>query len=248
MEWDLTVQLINATVQIEHTVSGERRTATGFLVDAPRPDGAPRVVLVTAAHVVEPAETDEVRIGWRYQSASGGWRFNPQATPLRTPDGRPYWIRHPQRDVAVMEVSAPPEFARAAIPLAWLGDEAAMGEEAIGPGEELMALGYPRGLSANRAGFPILRSGRVASWPLWPVSAFPTFLIDVAMFPGNSGGPVFTLGETRGWTHPVILGVVTQQVELNSERLGIGVVTHAVYVRETIAMLDGVAPALDAAA
>ena len=248
MDWDLTVQLINATVQIEHTVAGERRTATGFLVEASRPDRTPRVVLVTAAHVVAPAEGGEVRLGWRYESGDGAWRFNPQPAPLETADGRPYWIRHPERDVAVLEVSAPPEFARAAIPRAWLGDETAMGEEGIGPGDELMALGFPRGLSANRAGFPILRSGRVASWPLSPVTAFPTFLIDVAMFPGNSGGPVFTLGGSRGWTRPVILGVVTQQVELNSERLGIGVVTHAVYVRETIAMMDRAAPALGAAA
>ncbi|WP_296814935.1 serine protease [Brevundimonas sp.] len=246
MEWDLTVQLINATVQIEHSVGGERRTATGFLVDAPRPDGTPRVVLVTAAHVVEPAEGGQVRLGWRDETGDGGWRFNPLPAPLTAVDGRPYWTRHPERDVAVLEVSAPPEFARAAIPLAWLGDDASMGEEGIGPGDELMALGFPRGLSANRAGFPILRSGRVASWPLWPVSAFPTFLIDVAMYPGNSGGPVFTLGGARGWTHPVILGLVTQQVELNSERLGIGVVTHAVFVRQTIALMDQGAPVLAA--
>ena len=248
MDWDLTVQLINATVQIEHTVAGDRRTATGFLVEAPRPDGTPRVVLVTAAHVLEPAQGGEVRIGWRYETVDGGWAFNPQPAPLEAIDGRPYWTRHPERDVAVMEVSAPPEFARAAIPLAWLGGETSMGQEGIGPGDELMALGFPRGLSANRAGFPILRSGRVASWPLSPVSAFPTFLIDVAMFPGNSGGPVFTLGGSRGWPHPIVLGVVTQQVELNSERLAIGVVTHAVYVRQTITMMDGAAPSLGAAA
>ncbi len=238
MEWDLTVQLIDATVQVEHVVGGERRTATGFLVDAPRPDGAPRVMLVTAAHVVEPAEGGQVRIGWRYETGEGGWRFEPQPTPLATADGRSYWTRHPERDVAVLEVSAPPEFARAAIPLAWLSGEGA--EESITPGEELMALGFPLGLSANRAGFPILRSGRLASWPLWPAQAFPTFLIDAAMFPGNSGGPVFTFGRA-GATYPTILGVVTQQVEQNSERLALGVVTHAAYVIETIALRDGAA-------
>lgn len=244
MDWVLTVQLIDATVQVEHVVAGERRVATGFLVDAPRPDGSPRVVLVTAAHVLEPAEGGQVRLGWRYPSGEGGWRFDPQPAPLEAFGGQPYWTRHPSRDLAVLEVTAPPEYARAAIPMAWLGDESSMGDEGVGPGDELMALGYPRGLSANRAGFPILRSGRIASWPLAPVSAFPTFLIDVAMFPGNSGGPVFTERDGR----PIILGVVTQQVELNSERLGIGVVTQAVYVRETIALLDRAAPTLSAAA
>ena len=55
----------------------------------------------------------------------------------------------------------------------------------------MMALGFPRGLAANAAGFPILRSGRVASYPIAPAKIFPTFLLDFSVFPGNSGGPVF---------------------------------------------------------
>jgi hypothetical protein len=35
-----------------------------------------------------------------------------------------------------------------------------------------------------------------------------------------------------------IAGLLTQQVELNNERLEIGIVTHAKYIRETIARLD----------
>ena len=35
-----------------------------------------------------------------------------------------------------------------------------------------------------------------------------------------------------------IAGLLTQQVELNNERLEIGIVTHAKYIRETIALLD----------
>ena len=33
-------------------------------------------------------------------------------------------------------------------------------------------------------------------------------------------------------------GVLTQQVELNNERLEIGIVTHAKFIRETLAILD----------
>ena len=49
--WDLTVGLISATVQLDQR-NGEgatRRVGTGFLIDAPRPDGSPRTVLVTAS-------------------------------------------------------------------------------------------------------------------------------------------------------------------------------------------------------
>ena len=38
--------------------------------------------------------------------------------------------------------------------------------------------------------------------------------------------------------HPYIAGVLTQEVLVGQERLDLGVVAHAVYVREAIALLD----------
>ena len=55
------------------------------------------------------------------------------------------------------------------------------------PGEELTALGYPLGAESNSAGFAILRSGKIASYPLLPTEATQKFLFDFAIFPGNSG-------------------------------------------------------------
>lgn len=119
-----------------------------------------------------------------------------------------------------------------------------MNEAEVGPGDELLSLGFPRGLSANRAGFPIVRAGRIASWPLTPISAFPTFLLDFAVFPGNSGGPVFwtpavrRMNEANGADHPYVAGMLIQEVVVSQERLGIGVVAHAAYIREAVALLD----------
>ena len=39
--------------------------------------------------------------------------------------------------------------------------------------------------------------------------------------------------------------MLTQQVELSGERLEIGIVTQASFIRETIAMLDGVTPPVE---
>lgn len=243
--WDLTVGLIEATVQLDQPSGPNTRTVgTGFLIQAPRPDGSPRVVLVTAAHVLERMPDPEARVGWRTASADGTWRFDPQPLPIRDGQGVPLWTQHPNRDVAVMEVVAPEAFARAAIPLGWLADENAFDAWQVGPADELLSLGFPRGLSANRAGFPILRVGRIASYPLSPVSAFPTFLLDFTVFPGNSGGPVFWTPSARtrpGSNEPenaFIAGLLSQEVRVNDEQLEIGVVTHAVFVRETIAQLD----------
>ena len=249
MAWDLSVDLIKATVQLEQPLGdGTRTVGTAFLIDAPTPDGKPRTVLVTAGHVFDRMPIASARIGYRVQTADGGWRYDPTPLTIRT-DDKPMWTRHPDRDVAAIVIQAPPEFARAAIPLAWLAGDETFSQYALGPGDEMMALGFPRGLAANQAGFPILRSGRVASWPIGPSSAFPTFLLDFSVFPGNSGGPVFMAegarrrpGATETREVQFIAGMLTQQVELSGERLEIGIVTQARFIRETIAMLDGVKP------
>lgn len=243
--WDMTVSLINATIQIDQpSGDGTRTVGTGFLVDAPRPDGSRRTVLVTAGHVLDKMPAEEARLGWRVALQDGGWRFDPQPLRIRNADTTPLWTKHPSHDIAVMEISAPEAFARAAIPLSWLADAQTLDDAQVGPGDEMLSLGFPRGLAANRAGFPILRVGRIASWPLSSISAFPTFLLDFTVFPGNSGGPVFWTPTARRRSevgapdHPYVAGVLTQEVVVQDERLGIGVVSHAAYIREAIAQLD----------
>jgi len=245
MAWDLAVDLIQATVQLEQPLGdGSRTVGTGFLIADQDPDGRPRTLLITAAHVFDRMPSASAKIGYRVQASDGVWRYDPQTLKIRDGD-HPLWIKHAGRDVAAIEVVAPPEFVKAAIPLAWLAKDDTFGTYNLGPGDEMMALGFPRGLSANPAGFPILRSGRVASYPLAPASAFPTFLMDFSVFPGNSGGLVFMAQGARrrpgaAETQEVqfVAGILTQQVELSGERLEIGIVTHAKYIRETIALLD----------
>lgn len=245
MAVDLSVDLIKATVQLEQPLAnGSRTVGTGFLIADAAPDGKPRVILITAAHVFEQMPSMTARIGYRVQGSDSVWRYDPEALKIREGD-HPLWVKHPTRDVAAMVVEAPEEFVRAAIPLNYLAKDDTFSDFNLGPGDEMMALGFPRGLSANPAGFPILRSGRVASYPLTPSSDFPTFLLDFAVFPGNSGGPVFMAqadrrrpGANETQDLQFIAGVLTQQVELSGERLEIGIVTHAKFIRETLAMID----------
>lgn len=253
MVMDLAVELIHATVQLEQPLGdGTRTVGTGFLISAPMPDGAPRTVLVTANHVLHKMQQPEARIGYRIANLDGSWSYAPKPLQIRDKAGAELWTQHPTRDVAAIVIKAPPEFAKAAIPLSYLAGDETFDTWRVGAGNEMMALGFPRGLSANAAGFPILRSGRVASYPLGPAAAFPTFLLDFSVFPGNSGGPVFvSRAQNPTGLTPVsdtspepgfIAGLLTQQVELNNERLEIGIVTHAKYIRETIDLLLGTQP------
>lgn len=246
MVYDLSVELIHATVQLEQPLGdGTRTVGTGFLIQSLGPDGQPHTVLVTANHVLSKMPGAEARIGYRIENPDGSWTYSPQTLKIRDGAGRELWTHHPSRDVAAISITAPEEFAKAAIPLTWLADDQTFAALKVGAGDEMMALGFPRGLAANRAGFPILRAGRVASYPIAPAKVFPTFLLDFSVFPGNSGGPVFMadnsrrrLGATEAQPAQFIAGLLTQQVELNNERLEIGIVTQAKYIRETIGLVE----------
>ena len=235
MPLDMTVELIGATVELEQPLgNGLKTVGAGFLVADPGPDGAPRVVLVTANHVLNRMKSDEATVGWRIQGADGSWRYAPAKITIRD-HGAPLWVHHGSRDIAAIPVNAPPQFARAALPLSMFGGEEEADDD-IGPGDEMMVLGFPEGYSSNAAGFPILRSGNVASYPNAPATAYPTFLLDFHVFPGNSGGPVYV--QPAGQLSGHVAGVLTQEVEPNGENLGIGIVTKARFVRETLALLD----------
>ncbi|MFT4091232.1 MAG: serine protease [Asticcacaulis sp.] len=244
MDADLTLTLIEATVQIDQPISeGRRMVGTGFLVSVPKHDGTPEIVLVTAAHVFEKMPETEVRIGWRIQGDNGGWQYAPTRIPIRNDKG-PLWYQNPEQDVAVIPIDVPPEYEDAAIPVDWLADENTFALFNIKPGDEMMTLGYPHGLSANKVGFPILRAGRVSSYPLGPLDVYPTFLIDLTAIPGNSGGPVFMTDklsrapDTEVPPMTFISGILTKQVELDNQRLELGLVTHAVFVRHTITLMQ----------
>ncbi len=231
LDADLTVALIKATVQIDQPINDAKRmVGTGFLISVPRKDGTTETVLVTAAHVFEKMPAPEVRVGWRVQNAKGAWVYTPSNIVIRTKDG-PAWYQHPGQDIAVIPVTVPAAARDGVLPETVLADDTTFAAAHVSAGDEMMTLGYPHGLSANVAGFPILRAGRTASYPVMPSAAFPTFLIDLTAVPGNSGGPVFMAGP--GKTN-FVAGVLIKQVEDGDQRLELGVVTDAVFVRQTI--------------
>jgi hypothetical protein len=137
----------------------------------------------------------------------------------------------------------------------------------IRPGDEVLSFGYPNGDAASEVGFPILRSGRVSSYPLTPAKTVGSLLVSGDVFAGNSGGPVFfeqtgrryggevKLGETvffvagliseRRFTvsrhsRTVELSERRRRVEVEEERemLNLAVVVPGVYIKETIELLQ----------
>ena len=98
-------------------------------------------------------------------------------------------------------------------------------------------------------GFPILRTGRIASYPLTPMNVVKQWAFDAHVFGGNSGGPVYFTSVNRWFKKQAhfgisagILGLVIQEAqsslpEFAKRDLDYGVVVPSQFIRETLDML-----------
>lgn len=263
--FELNTALMESTFKIE----GPNSTGTSFIMGRPfvhPPADQPNLaalVLITAAHVLNEMRSDVATLHER-RKVGGTWVRVPHPVPIRA-NGQPLWKKHPDADIAVMYVSLPKDDSRELLSTDVLADDKMLADYEIHPGDDLACLGYPLGQEANDAGFPILRSGKIASYPLLPTSTTKTFLFDFRVFKGNSGGPVYLVQSDRfyhGGVHVgqqihVVLGLVSQERmvtqvisgatdEVRQLQLGLAVVVHASLIREAINLLpppDEVAPA-----
>jgi S1-C subfamily serine protease len=253
------VEFNTALMRSTFRLQGQGSQGTAFLAGRPHPQVPTklRYVLVTAAHVLENMQGDVAILVLRQEVAPAIWESLPIGVKIREKD-RTLWTKHPQADIAVMYIAVPERATVALVPIDMLADDNLLTRYEIHPGDELNCLGYPFGTGSIQGDFPVLRSGKIASYPLLPSKEVKTFLLDFPVFPGNSGGPVYISysGERIvgnairiGTTFQFVMGLVSQQrlvtqriEELYGTReqrysLGLAEIVHASLIRETIELL-----------
>jgi len=247
---DLTTLLMEATFRISGPTEESSAIAAGtvFFLSRPVKAGKTTPVMVTAAHVLSSIAGDSAVLLLRKRMPDGELRSYEH--PVRIRDrGVPLWRGHPDADadVAVLPLELPAEAHISRVAVDLLATDEVFSRYEIHPGDELLSLGFPFGLPANSAGFPILRSGKIASYPLIPAKKHRTFLYDVQAQSGNSGGPVYfiTSSRTYGGSHKVreisfIAGLVITQAVVEGRSLGLAAVIPAQFIREAI---DALPPA-----
>lgn len=249
---DITTILMRSTfkIQCNNTIG------TVFIMGEPSLDDPDKLffVLITAAHVLEGMKSDMATLHLRKEERGKFTRLEYKVQIRK--EGNPLWIRHPDVDVAAMRVMLPKDADVYLIPTTFIGNDKILEEFQVHPGDQLFVLGFPYGAEANEAGFPILRSGLIASYPLTPTERTKTFLLDFEVFSGNSGSPVLFYAENRKYGEGIhigsiqfIMGVVSQEKELmerveslsetviRKHKLALAVVAHASFVADLIKML-----------
>lgn len=253
--FEINTKLMRATFKIE----GDGSQGTVFFVGKPiRKDSkVAYFVMITAAHVLRTMKGDKANLFLREVIDGGTFKKLKHEISIRDDKGKELWVQHPDADVAAMYLTIPKNAHLELVPEDLLISENAFKEWEIHPGDEVLCLGYPFGASANEAGFPILRSGKIASYPLLPIKEIKTFSSDFEIFPGNSGGPVYISHMNRfykGKTHfgqhiQCVLGMVTEQSyvkqisrtysedKITRYYLKLGKVIHAQLIKETSDLL-----------
>ena len=111
--------------------------------------------------------------------------------------------------------------------------------------EEVVFVGYPRGLYDQINITPLFRRGITAS-PFWnDFNGEPSFVIDAGVFPGSSGSPVFFLNQgmhkhgpnlTIAGTRLVFLGLITDAFVVDKDKsfMGLGNVLKSHVVRDFV--------------
>lgn len=241
--------LVMATVRL----SNSKSTASGFVLVRPRAgdEATPQFILITAAHVLEMSDGEEMTVNYRRKTGEGEYSKAPAPLKIRS-EGKPLWQRHAKQDVAAMAIEPPAgaELPRLTADLLATADDL----RGIEPGDLVRCVGFPHAtvFEPNQASFPVVRLGCIASYPLLPVEKEPTFLVDYNTFEGDSGGPVYWKREDESASFK-ILGLVQGQHFFNQrfeftyesgefrKQLGLAIVTQAAAIRETMELVPKVA-------
>jgi len=206
--------LLQATMKIQQG----NTVATCFLVD----DGKPQTpVLVTAAHVVESMQGPEAQLMVRRMVSPGNYEKQWMPIVVGTNESK-RWRRHPTEDVAALRIELPEGSPQpATIDRDALVSQEDWDESNIVAGVTVHFLGYPHRDEASPSGFPILRHGSIASFPLQPFAAVRQMLVGGEVYEGDSGGPVFLQRpsevDVRWGNGPKILGIVSGQRMIDEE-------------------------------
>jgi arylsulfatase A len=235
-------------VQATFRLHGPGGSGTAFVVQhAESGESPPSQLLVSAAHTFENITSQEATLVVRRCDESGNWTREDLHLRLRSDEG-PLWTRHPSADVAVLSIELPPHAACTPFTLADVATAADFDTGRVSVGQQARVACFPAQTESDAAGWPVLRTGHVATPQLSPAIGLQQFFVDYAHFAGDSGAAVVVEGPS-----PSVVGVVvgmqrqTDRISSPYEEktmhtpLGLAIVVPSTRVREVIELWEATA-------
>lgn len=178
-------------------------TGTGFFYQVTKPSSnLAKVLIVTNKHVIQNAEFVQFVLSSAPSVAALDEHHQPVGRTDQTINwpltGQTYLHPDPQVDLCAIDVTVPigmilkggRQIRSMFLDASWLPQ--ANDKKSIRDVEQVLVVGYPKGLWDEYNNMPITRLGTTATHPLARYQGKNNFLIDVAAFSGSSGSPVFT--------------------------------------------------------
>jgi hypothetical protein len=217
-----------------YPLASDQAFGTGFLMamkDRSAPGGVVPV-MVTSTHLVKTAGRGAIYMPLRGFDANGNLSVAVlEVVPAKR--GKPFYVRHPQLDVAVFKVRFPEQLP---LPLLLTLLEEKNLESGNEPhaGEDVTFVGFPEGQGTSLGMFPVLRAGRIASFDQ-TLLGIRSFLINGDVYPGDSGAPVFRASQTGS---PSVVGMVTERLGFaRRSPFPLALAVDATAIRETLRLL-----------
>jgi hypothetical protein len=259
---ELNTILMESTFRLQgpdKAIKGNTSFGTAFLIGKPlpAPSTAAYYVLVTAAHVLDEIEGDTAQLGIPTKKAGGTFELIWRNISIRS-NGKDLYVKHGdyatdhRADAAALYVEMPDDRNGPLLGMDFLAGDKILEEFEVHPGDELFCLGFPLYVGTD-SGFPILRSGTIASYPLTPTTTYKNLYFDARVFEGNSGGPVYFVDRNRiynGQAHlggPIqfVVGLLNGQIGakfFKDEKISLATVVPSRFIIETIALLPPASP------
>ena len=151
-----------------------------------------RLWLITNKHVLEDHKEAYIKFNSATAPNSSDYKVN-----LIARNGKPRWIGHTDPDIDVAAIFINSRFLESKQRrYAFIHSDQhvmtkkEMSQQRVTEGDRVFVLGFPMGLVATERQYVICRSGVFARLRDYLEKRTKDYLVDVPVFPGNSGGPV----------------------------------------------------------
>ncbi len=248
--------LLYCVKRIECDLVGGRSVGTGYICGIEHQSGKAVPVLITNKHVIENAE--KIRVCMHTAAKEDSPEPDGDLVFMELPAVMTTVIWHDDPEVDLCGILLGPFIniwkqrnpGREAFYRLLLADHIFRSLETLDVCEEVTMVGCPNAIWDQTNGFPLFRRGVTASHPMVDFQGRREFAVDIAVFSGSSGSPIFLMDSHRFgllgtlWGGPRIAegGLVEiEPVPTTSVAVELGVRMHLGYVikaSETKHLLD----------